>query len=172
MSTRRSRPAEAGAERPDDCPPGKQFERAFKGSGIHAVSEFFGARSLKNNGGFASVRSKPTDLDVQAGDAIVVRVKGDVREYVLNLSTKSRRMAFSSRTPLPTVSNGSAKSPRACRERPQRFPDRPGLRRVARNMPVVPVIPRFTVRIVIRFRPVDPQVWKKSPCPFGLKASG
>jgi NADH dehydrogenase [ubiquinone] 1 alpha subcomplex assembly factor 1 len=65
--------------------------------------EFFGTLSLENNGGFASVRSKPMDLDIKAGDAIVVRVKGDGREYVLNLYTKSRRMAFSYRAPLPTT---------------------------------------------------------------------
>ena len=64
--------------------------------------EFFGTLSLENNGGFASVRTKPKDLDVKAGDAIVVRIKGDGREYVLNLYTKSRRMAFSYRAPLPT----------------------------------------------------------------------
>ncbi len=58
--------------------------------------------SLENTDGFASVRSRPKDFDIKAGDAIVVRVKGDGREYVLNLSTKSRRMAFSYRAPLPT----------------------------------------------------------------------
>lgn len=65
--------------------------------------EFFGTLSLENNGGFASVRTKPTDLGIQAGDTVVVRVKGDGREYVLNLYTKSRRMAFSYRAPLPTT---------------------------------------------------------------------
>jgi monofunctional biosynthetic peptidoglycan transglycosylase len=65
--------------------------------------EFFGTLSLENNGGFASVRTKPADLDIKAGDAIAVRVKGDGREYVLNLYTKSRRMAFSYRAPLPTT---------------------------------------------------------------------
>jgi len=65
--------------------------------------EFFGTLSLENNGGFASVRTKPTDLDIAAGDTIAVRVKGDGREYVLNLYTKSRRMAFSYRAPLPTT---------------------------------------------------------------------
>jgi NADH dehydrogenase [ubiquinone] 1 alpha subcomplex assembly factor 1 len=65
--------------------------------------EFFGTLSLENNGGFASVRTKPTDLDIKAGDAIVVRAKGDGREYVLNIYTKSRRMAFSYRAPLPTM---------------------------------------------------------------------
>ena len=42
--------------------------------------EFFGTLSLENNGGFASVRTKPADLDIKAGDTIVVRVKGDGRE--------------------------------------------------------------------------------------------
>ena len=65
--------------------------------------EFSGTLSLENNGGFASVRTKPTELDIKAGDTIVVRVKGDGREYVLNLYTKSRRMAFSYRAPLPTT---------------------------------------------------------------------
>jgi NADH dehydrogenase [ubiquinone] 1 alpha subcomplex assembly factor 1 len=65
--------------------------------------EFFGTLSLENNGGFASVRTKPTDFDIKAGDALVVRVKGDGREYVLNIYTKSRRMAFSYRAPLPTT---------------------------------------------------------------------
>ncbi|MGB8854334.1 MAG: CIA30 family protein [Pirellulales bacterium] len=65
--------------------------------------EFSGTLSLENNGGFASVRTKPTELGIKAGDTIVLRVKGDGREYVLNLYTKSRRMAFSYRAPLPTT---------------------------------------------------------------------
>jgi len=65
--------------------------------------EFFGPLSLENNGGFTSVRTKPTELDIKAGDALVARVKGDGREYVLNIYTKSRRMAFSYRAPLPTA---------------------------------------------------------------------
>jgi len=65
--------------------------------------EFSGRLSLENNGGFASVRTKPTDLEINTGDTVVVRVKGDGREYVLNLYTKSRRMAFSYRAPLPTT---------------------------------------------------------------------
>jgi len=67
--------------------------------------EFLGTLSLENNGGFASVRTKPADLAINAGDDLVIRVKGDGREYVLNLYTKSRRMAFSFRAPLPTVIN-------------------------------------------------------------------
>jgi NADH dehydrogenase [ubiquinone] 1 alpha subcomplex assembly factor 1 len=65
--------------------------------------DFFGTLSLENNGGFASVRTKPTELGIQAGDTLVVRVKGDGRSYVLNIYTKSRRMAFSYRAPLPTT---------------------------------------------------------------------
>jgi monofunctional biosynthetic peptidoglycan transglycosylase len=67
--------------------------------------EFYGTLSLENNGGFTSVRTKPADLDIKAGDELVIRVKGDGREYVLNLYTKSRRMAFSYRATLPTVKN-------------------------------------------------------------------
>lgn len=65
--------------------------------------EFFGRLSLENNGGFASVRTKPAALGIEAGDALVVRVRGDGREYVLNIYTKSRRMAFSYRAALPTA---------------------------------------------------------------------
>ena len=65
--------------------------------------EFFGTLSLENNGGFASVRTKPTELAIKAGDTLVVRVRGDGRDYVLNMYTKSRRMAFSYRAPLPTT---------------------------------------------------------------------
>jgi len=65
--------------------------------------EFFGTLSLANNGGFASVRTKSTALAIKAGDTLVVRVKGDGREYVLNIYTKSRQMAFSYRAPLPTT---------------------------------------------------------------------
>jgi len=68
--------------------------------------EFFGRLSLENNGGFASVRTKPTNFNIHTGDTIVVRVKGDGREYVLNLYTRSRQMAFSYRTALPTAKNG------------------------------------------------------------------
>jgi NADH dehydrogenase [ubiquinone] 1 alpha subcomplex assembly factor 1 len=65
--------------------------------------EFSGTLSLENNGGFASIRTKPTDINLKAGDTLVVRVKGDGREYILNIYTKSRRMAFSYRAALPTT---------------------------------------------------------------------
>jgi NADH dehydrogenase [ubiquinone] 1 alpha subcomplex assembly factor 1 len=65
--------------------------------------EFSGRLSLENNGGFASVRTRPTELEINAGDTIVVRVKGEGREYILNIYTKSRRMTFSYRVPLLTT---------------------------------------------------------------------
>ena len=46
---------------------------------------FFGTLSLENNGGFASVRSRPTEVNLKAGDSVVTRVRGDGREYRLNL---------------------------------------------------------------------------------------
>lgn len=65
--------------------------------------EFFGTLSLENNGGFASVRTRPADLGLEAAVTVVVRVRGDGREYVMNLYTKNRRTAFSYRAPLPTT---------------------------------------------------------------------
>jgi monofunctional biosynthetic peptidoglycan transglycosylase len=47
--------------------------------------KFFGTLSLENNGGFASARSRPTKVNLKAGDSIAVRVRGDGREYSLNL---------------------------------------------------------------------------------------
>ena len=47
--------------------------------------EFFGTLSLENNGGFASVRSRPTQVNLKHGDSIAARVQGDGREYTFNL---------------------------------------------------------------------------------------
>jgi NADH dehydrogenase [ubiquinone] 1 alpha subcomplex assembly factor 1 len=47
--------------------------------------EFFGTLSLENNGGFASVRSSPTKITLKGGDSVAARVRGDGREYTLNL---------------------------------------------------------------------------------------
>jgi monofunctional biosynthetic peptidoglycan transglycosylase len=64
--------------------------------------QFFGAISLENNGGFASVRSVPKPLGLSADDTIVVRVRGDGREYLLNLYVPTRQIAFSHRATIPT----------------------------------------------------------------------
>lgn len=64
--------------------------------------EFYGTLSLENNGGFASVRSLPGKPGLEAGDTLAVRVRGDGREYQLNLYTAERRTAFSYRAPVRT----------------------------------------------------------------------
>ena len=56
--------------------------------------EFFGTLSLENNGGFASVRSRGVTMNLKETDSIVMKVRGDGREYNLNLYTAERRMAF------------------------------------------------------------------------------
>ena len=64
--------------------------------------EFFGTLSLANNGGFASVRSKARKLDLEKGDTLVAKLKGDGREYTLNLYPNRSRTAFSYRATVQT----------------------------------------------------------------------
>lgn len=64
--------------------------------------EFYGVLSLENNGGFSSVRSRARRLDLQLGDALVARSKGDGRRYTVNLYVPSRRMAYSYRVEFQT----------------------------------------------------------------------
>jgi len=64
--------------------------------------EFTGTLSLANNGGFASVRTKPKPLGLRPGDALLVKVKGDGRDYTLNLYLDRPLIAFSYRAALPT----------------------------------------------------------------------
>jgi NADH dehydrogenase [ubiquinone] 1 alpha subcomplex assembly factor 1 len=66
----------------------------------NGVLVFSGTLSLANNGGFASIRCKSAADAFKAGDAIVIRAKGDGREYLFNLYTRTRRMAFSYRAAL------------------------------------------------------------------------
>ena len=63
---------------------------------------FSGKISLENRGGFASIRTRPADLDLDGYDTIAVRVKGDGRTYYLNLRTSSRRVSGSYRAPVKT----------------------------------------------------------------------
>ena len=64
--------------------------------------EFFGTLSLENNGGFASVRSKAKELGLKKGDTLVARVRGDGREYSMNLYLNKPLVAFSYRAAVPT----------------------------------------------------------------------
>lgn len=61
-----------------------------------SAMRFSGNLSLENNGGFASVRSRPAGaLGLENGNTILLRVKGDGRRYTFNLYTPDRRTAFS-----------------------------------------------------------------------------
>ena len=64
--------------------------------------EFFGTLSLKNNGGFASVRTKAKKLGLEKGDTLVAKVKGDGREYSLNLYLNKPLIAFTYRATVQT----------------------------------------------------------------------
>lgn len=63
---------------------------------------FFGTLSLENNGGFASVRTKAKKLGLESGDSLRVRVRGDGREYSLNLYVPRPQVAFSYRATVQT----------------------------------------------------------------------
>lgn len=64
---------------------------------------FFGTLSLENNGGFASVRTKAKKLGLESGDAIRVGVRGDGRQYSLNLYVPRPQVAFSYRATVTTT---------------------------------------------------------------------
>lgn len=65
--------------------------------------EFTGTLSLENNGGFASVRTKAKKLGLAKGDTLVARVRGDGREYSLNLYVTKPQVAFFYRAAVPTT---------------------------------------------------------------------
>lgn len=64
--------------------------------------EFYGRLSLENNGGFASVRTKAKKLGLEKGDALLVRLHGDGREYSMNLHVPRPLVAFSYRSMIQT----------------------------------------------------------------------
>ena len=66
---------------------------------------FYGSLSLENNGGFASIRCLPTQLGLKKNDSIYFQVKGDGREYTMNLYTNKRLTAFSYRQSFQTKNN-------------------------------------------------------------------
>ena len=67
--------------------------------------EFFGTLSLENNGGFASVRARGGKLTLTKDDVIVIRVKGDGREYKLNVYDQPNLNDFSYRQTFKTKKN-------------------------------------------------------------------
>jgi monofunctional biosynthetic peptidoglycan transglycosylase len=51
---------------------------------------FSGTVSLENNGGFASVRTRPARLDCTGCDAVILRVRGDGKRYKFTARTDRR----------------------------------------------------------------------------------
>lgn len=64
--------------------------------------EFFGKLSMEDNGGFASVRDKGKKLGLEDGDSIVIRVRGDGREYNFDLYQQSNLGRYSYRQSFKT----------------------------------------------------------------------
>ena len=64
--------------------------------------EFLGTLSLENNGGFASVRTKARKLALENDGTLIARVRGDGREYTLNLYLNKPLIAFSYRAAVQT----------------------------------------------------------------------
>jgi uncharacterized surface protein with fasciclin (FAS1) repeats len=64
---------------------------------------FRGELSLKNNGGFASIRMKQTELDLSSTNTLVVKAKGDGRTYWIDLRAKDQMAASSYRAYMPTT---------------------------------------------------------------------
>jgi monofunctional biosynthetic peptidoglycan transglycosylase len=63
---------------------------------------FFGTLSLENNGGFASVRSRPAIVNLKRGDSIAARVRGDGRKYTFNLYVPRGSGGYSFRSSFKT----------------------------------------------------------------------
>ncbi len=66
------------------------------------MMEFSGVLSLENNGGFASVRARKAQLGLKQGDFIVMRVRGDGRQYNFNLYSQNNLGGYSYRQAFDT----------------------------------------------------------------------
>ena len=64
---------------------------------------FEGTLSLENNGGFASIRTRPRDEQLADFNAVEIWFKGDGRTYYFNLRTDENRRASSYRMPIETT---------------------------------------------------------------------
>ncbi len=74
------------------------FKRSEQGTMV-----FSGELSLANNGGFASVRMKETELGLAGTNALVVKAKGDGRTYWVDMRFADQMGASSYRAFLPTT---------------------------------------------------------------------
>ena len=64
------------------------------------IAAFEGTVSLENNGGFASVRSRPRDWRMAGATVLVLRLRGDGKAYRVNLRTPNTPSAFRFEAPL------------------------------------------------------------------------
>jgi len=64
---------------------------------------FAGTVSLENNGGFASARSRPVELDLSGYTGILIRVRGDGQRYAFNVQTDVELRAGSYRCKFATT---------------------------------------------------------------------
>ena len=64
---------------------------------------FSGTLSLENNGGFASIRTEPSAMDLTGLSALVVKARGDGRTYWIDLRVARQMSASSYRAYLPTT---------------------------------------------------------------------
>lgn len=74
------------------------FQRSEQGTLL-----FTGELSLENNGGFASIRMKPSALGLSGMSALVVKARGDGRTYWVDLRVTDQMSASSYRAYLPTT---------------------------------------------------------------------
>lgn len=73
----------------DDVVMGGQSQGNFQIT-KHGYAEFSGFVSLKNNGGFSSVRCEVEKRDIQKYQQIVLKIKGDGKNYQLRVKDKSQ----------------------------------------------------------------------------------
>jgi monofunctional biosynthetic peptidoglycan transglycosylase len=66
---------------------------------------FHGRLSLENNGGFASIRSRPNTVDLADFDGLLIRIRGDGRRYAMTLRTDLRIRAGSYRARFETAAD-------------------------------------------------------------------
>lgn len=59
------------------------------------VLEFYGNLSLENRGGFASVRSKPAEINASNFNALDIRLRGDGRPHYCYLRVSDDRFSYS-----------------------------------------------------------------------------
>lgn len=69
------------------------------------ILEFAGVVSLENNGGFASIRSRPGTHDLSGYEGLLVRVRGDGKRYACNIRTDFEIMAGSYQQRFETKKN-------------------------------------------------------------------